>query len=658
MISDLHQRARRSPAGAAAAPKDVRTTAGGWRWAAQAVAALAMLSGCNRQAALPAAAGNRPNALVVCIDALRADRLGLYGASPSPSPALDALARDSIVFTDATSVASWTKPSVPSILTGLYPDEHGVFDNAHSQVDSLSPNQPTLATLIEERGWRTAAFVENEQLLRRLSGLDRGFSVYVDEAGRPPEIADRFLNWSGHDPTRPWFAYLHFLDPHFPYAPDDFLFDEDEDARLRLRLAQWDFRGEFWWLLRDRVNTHAMSLDEEALDDLDRLYRLEISEVDAVVGRMLAALALDGTLDRTLVVVTADHGEGFLERGRIDHGYGPYRELLHVPLIVRLPGRAHAGARSDVLAQNLDVAATVLDVLGLPAPPAWSSRSLVAAIESPSTMRTLALAQERHGHSLQVAARDARFTYVRSELTPEAGRRHASFPASAVPGTRVRAHGIFDGKRFVAGSIKRLAPGDPDIEMEGPIESIDADARSVRLFGIPVIVGDGVSDGERGLVTLADLAVARHVRVHGAVEDGRFEPTKIELVDRGPIEIEGVVRGVAATAGDDGDGAIDLGGIEFLVDPKVRWSDFPDKPAGRHARPAAPASPRIVEELYDRRADPAELTNVATTRQEELTRLRGLGEAARGALRPRGDSGSAPLDHDARERLRALGYVE
>ncbi len=618
-------------------------------------AAVAFAAACSDPAVPTATGPGRPNVLVVCIDALRADRLGAYGASPSPSPALDALAKDSILFTNARSVASWTKPSVPSILTGLYPDEHGVLDNSGWHVDTLSPDKATLAAMLRENGWRTGAFVENDQLLRRLSGLDSGFSTYLDGAGRPPEIADRFLNWIGRDTGAPWFAYLHFLDPHLPYTPDDFLIDDDEAQRLRTRIALWDMRGEFWWLLRERVNSGAMRLDEQAVADLDRLYRLEIREVDGVLGRLLGALDRDGLLERTLVIVTADHGEGFFERGRIDHGYGPYRELLHVPLLVRLPGRAHGGTRSDVLAQNVDVAATVLDVLDLPAPPSWSSRSLVAAAQDPATMRRLALSQERHGHSTQLAATDGRFTYVRSETTPDLRHSTVAAPRSAAPGVRVRVRGLFDGERFVSGYVKRATQGDPDLEVAGPVEQVDAAARTVRVLGRTVVVGDGVDDGDDGLATIPELRPGKHVRVHGEPGDGVLRPTKIELAGHGPVEVEGVIRGVSAAGADL---VIDVGGVAVCVSAKSRWSGFPDAPVDLVEASSDAAAAVVIEELFDRESDPAELRDVAASQPAELARLRGLAEQARAALGPAAPSLRSDLDDDTRERLRALGYVE
>lgn len=623
-------------------------------------------TGCRRDEPLA-----RPNVLVVCIDALRADRLGLHGASPSPSPVLDALARDSVVFENATSVASWTKPSVPSILTGLYPQEHGVLDNSSKQVDTLPADTVTLARTLRDSGYRTGAFVENDQLLGRLSGLDNGFSVYLDEAGRPPEIVDRFLTWTQQESGAPWFAYLHFLDPHFPYTPDEFTFAGDEAARLRVRIQHWDLRSEYWWMLRRRVNEGSMRLDDDAVADLDRLYRLEIQAVDASIGRMLNQLQTERVLDRTMVIVTADHGEGFLERGLLDHGYGPYQELLHVPLVVRMPGGESGGTQSSVLAQNVDIAATVLARVGLPVPTTWTSVSLLPALRgSREEARAVALAQEEHGRWKLLAARDQRYSYVRSEEAAKPPRPHAVVPASATAGTRIRVRGIYDDSRLVAGYVKWLEPRDPDTEILGPVDGIDVAARTIRLLGVTVMIGDGVpvsigdgvpggsDDSNDAMVTMATVRPGELLRAHGSLRDGLFAATKIDRVEKQSIEIEGIVRSIEVLA--DGDARIDLGDVVVLVDPRARWSEFP----GKQPPPTVPVAARkdtgVTEQLFDRRVDPGERHDIAAVNPPELARMRDLAERATSSLQAGkgGEPQGATLDDETRERLRAMGYVE
>lgn len=599
--------------------------------------------------------------LLICIDALRADRLGVYGASPSPSPSLDAFARDAVVFDNATSVASWTKPSVPSLLSGLYPREHGVFDNSGGRADVLAAAVVPLAETLQRSGWQTAAFVENDQLERGMSGLDRGFDLYFDKAGRAPEIVDRFLSWSGMQQKRPWFAYLHILDPHFPYAPDDFTFEDTDASRLRMRVVQWDFRGDQWWLLRERVNEGSMQLEEEARRDLDLLYRLEIAAVDAAVGRMFRLLGEGGLLDRTLVFVTADHGEGFLEHGRIDHGYGPYQELLHVPLLMRMPRAAHAGTRTSALVQNVDIAPTVLAALGIAPSQRVSSVSLLPLADGTQReVRSHAVAEERHGHWSLVGIRDRDYSYVRSQGAVIEDRTRFKMPASAAPGTRLRARGIFDGSRFIAGTVRRLEPGDTDTEIQGPLEAFDPVSRTARLLGHEVFFAEETAAKHRGdaaALSVASLQSGQTVRVHGTRRDTVFVPTRTEDARDKPIEIEGVIRAVEIRR--NGDLRIDLGDTSVVVDPAATWNDFSGLEESVDSADA-PANDVVVEKVFDRRVDPAEQHDISRSRPAELVRMRAMADRALESLRPASsqDVGSTPLDESSRQRLRALGYVE
>jgi arylsulfatase A-like enzyme len=620
----------------------------GWAWALLVTLALV---GCGET---DDGTERRPNILVVCIDALRADRLGAYGGDPGTSPSLDALARDAVVFTNATSVSSWTKSAVPSILTGLYPAEHGVFDNSGDHSDVLAADTPTLAGMFAANGYGTAAFVENDQLLREVSGLDPGFSLYFDEAGTPAELAARFLAWS--ESRKPWFSYLHFLDPHFPYVPDAFTFEPHEAPRLLVRMAHWDLRGDLWWMLRERVNEGSTTIDASALADLERLYHLEIRSVDAIIGRMLAELDRRRELEETLVVVTADHGEGFLERGRIDHGYGPFRELVHVPLLIRFPRREHAGRRVDGLVQNLDIAATVLDRAGISPPARFSSTSLLPVLlDGGRDARTAVLTQERHGSQVAMSARDARFTYIREERTAVEQPRRPSSPPSRVVGSRIRASGIFDETRLVAGSLRLLASGDPDVEVQGPIEHLDEAGGSAKVLGLPVVLGDEVGESTGG------LRVGQLVRLHGELRNDAFIARKVERIANDSIEIEGVVRGIRAVG--NGDTEIDLGGVQLLADRRAQWRDFPDdatRGTESPSREVAPAAAPVIERLYDRVADPGETRNIAAEQPAELARMQELLRSLTEPLHGRGtaSSGRATLSHETRERLRALGYVE
>jgi arylsulfatase A-like enzyme/Tfp pilus assembly protein PilF len=280
--------------------------------------------------AIALAALPRGNVVLVTIDTLRADHVGAYGASPGSTPALDALAAEGLRFESAISPVPLTRPAHASLLTGLYPPEHGIHDNLPATLD---PSIPTLATRLKAAGYHTAAFV-GSFLLGKGSGLEAGFDVFGDGsiagAGdrigaeaerRAEEVAAEALEYLS-TARAPFFLWVHFYDPHAPYDPP----------------AAFSGKG----------------------------YSGEIAYADSQVGRLAGALRTRGLLDSTLVVVTADHGEGLGDHGEDEHGVLVYEETLHVPLIVRGPGIA-AGRVEHELVSLVDVAPFLLEA-SFPAP--------------------------------------------------------------------------------------------------------------------------------------------------------------------------------------------------------------------------------------------------------------------------------------------------
>ena len=293
----------------------------------------------------------RPNVLLISVDTLRADRLGCYGGRV-PTPEMDALARRGARFPVAVAHAPLTAPSHASLLTGLLPPRHGVRDNGAF----VLPEGPlTLAQAFAGAGWRTAAFVSGFPLDRRF-GFGRGFERFDDRLPRGQDArraehverrgdatADAFLAWLAGLPTgreaAPWLAFVHFFDPHAPYeAPGD----------LAARAGG--------------------------------AYEGEVAFVDAQVGRLLAALLARGESERTLVLLTSDHGESLGEHGERTHGVFVYDSTLRVPLLVAGPG-VSAGATPAAVARGVDVLPTLLDLAGLPAPAGLDGRSLRPALE-------------------------------------------------------------------------------------------------------------------------------------------------------------------------------------------------------------------------------------------------------------------------------------
>ncbi|MFT5289977.1 MAG: choline-sulfatase, partial [Planctomycetota bacterium] len=249
------------------------------------------------------------NVILICWDTVRADHLGPYGYSLRPTtPALDALATRSTVFTDASATAGWTKPSVPSILTGLMPAEHGVFEGSASfelgkTTDVLPESAVTLAEVFQGRGFRTAAFVKNAQL-RPGNGFEQGFETYRDEVGDARDIRWAGLDWlDSLQPEDSFFLYLHALDAHWPYAiPDAAAKRFVELERVRM------FQEKSFKEIVDRIQDGEREFSADERNDLLALYDGAISYLDQQLGFLIEGLALRGLEEDTVIVLVSDHG--------------------------------------------------------------------------------------------------------------------------------------------------------------------------------------------------------------------------------------------------------------------------------------------------------------------------------------------------------------
>jgi len=284
------------------------------------------------------------NVILLTLDTTRADHLGLYGHAAASTPILDRLGREGVVFDDAITVAPLTLPSHTSIMTGLFPPRHGVRDNGTFYLDDRFT---TLAEQLHDAGYRTAAFVA-AAVLEKKYGLGQGFEVYDEDfsrggtrreflfAERPADqVLEAALPWLEATPG-PFFAWLHFYDPHAEYQPPP-PFDE---------------------------RFH------------DSPYDGEIAFVDQTIGRLVDRLAVRGILDDSFLVVVADHGESLGEHGEQTHGVFIYDATVRVPLLVRGPGLP-SGRRVAALVRTVDLMPTILELVGLAAPDGIDGRSLV-----------------------------------------------------------------------------------------------------------------------------------------------------------------------------------------------------------------------------------------------------------------------------------------
>lgn len=307
---------------------------------------------------------NAPNIILISIDSLRADHLHSYGYGRATSPNIDAIAREGVVFENAIAPTSWTLPSHATLLTGLAPERHGVIN----QNRRIGATVKTLAQRLHERGYDTAGFVSG-LYLDGMYGFSRGFDTYDDysllhlshrrsrELVSAPTILGLAQNWltkwQSSSAHAPFFLFLHFWDVHYDYvppAPFDRRFDPAYDGEMT------------GWTNSPRY--HA-GMPKEDLEHLIALYDGEIAWTDAHIGRLMTALQRMGIDNNTIVVITSDHGEEFLDHGGRNHQNTLYDEVLHVPLIVRDPRAPGGGRRVREQVRLADVAPTLLSLAGL-----------------------------------------------------------------------------------------------------------------------------------------------------------------------------------------------------------------------------------------------------------------------------------------------------
>lgn len=312
-----------------------------------------------------------PNVLLVVVDTLRADRLGCHGSRAELTPSIDALAEEGVVFLNAQAHAPWTLASFASIFTSKLPTEHG----AGGQIGSfrtLSEDHLTLAEWLTDEGYETGC-VTNVPFLSDDFGTLQGFShrdVAIHhsnvEMRDATESTDAALAWldDREQADAPWMLFLHYFDPHAVYAPPA--------EYRRKHAAEEDRNGAWTFGTRSQMmalRRGELVLSENVVRRAEKLYDGEVAYTDHEFGRLIDTLRERGELDNTIVVLTADHGEEFLEHGGFEHGHSLYEELTHVPWVLWFPDRVEP-ARIEAPVSHLDLAPTLGGLLefGIPAP--------------------------------------------------------------------------------------------------------------------------------------------------------------------------------------------------------------------------------------------------------------------------------------------------
>jgi len=337
------------------------------------------------RAAKAATGGERPkieNVIVVLIDTLRADKLSPYnGESRVKTPGLQTFLRHAAVMLNARTQENWTKPSVATLLSSLLPWEHNA-----TKGESKVPNSvELLPELLRKRGYYTGSFIANGYVSDKF-GFKQGWHTYrnyIREGRRSKAqyVRADVLEWLDERPKdKPFFLYMHTIDPHVPYKPPhSFVSAYDTDDYS----GPVDFRATS--SLLEKVKIGSVKLNKRDKRRLMALYDAEISYHDVHFAAVMEGLEKRGLSDNTMVIITSDHGEEFWDHGSVGHGHSVYDELLHVPLIVKIPGVTHGAMKLDDAVGLVDIMPTILEALGQEVPEHLTGESFLPQLKgSPS----------------------------------------------------------------------------------------------------------------------------------------------------------------------------------------------------------------------------------------------------------------------------------
>jgi arylsulfatase len=353
--------------------------------------------------------------ILITVDTLRADYLSSYGHARILTPSFDRLASGGILFKQAIAQSSTTTPSHASIMSSLYLQDHNVYTN----FEALGNSPRTLAEIMAGRGFNTYAIVNMSHLNPEVSNLAQGFNVYVRSGNmrRAAPTIDKAVDWLEKNGEQPFFMWIHFLDCHTPYSPpppyDRFYYDDDERDPGKRSLAK------IWHFLPTHMTDHPFfQAWLEGITDSDWVmaqYQGAVTYADDEFGRLLDRLEEMGLLERTAVILTADHGESLGEHDIYYTHAGLYEQTIHVPLITYFPGAGRQGVQVREVVESIDIYPTVLEYFGIPIPKGIRGRSLWPLIRGEVQPERVAMS-EHAGRNLVVLRTD-RYKYIKQLRT-------------------------------------------------------------------------------------------------------------------------------------------------------------------------------------------------------------------------------------------------
>ncbi|MFC1849831.1 sulfatase [candidate division CSSED10-310 bacterium] len=331
-----------------------------------------------------------PNIVLISIDTLRADHSSLYGYPKSTTPTLDRLGKESAWFGQAITPAPWTLPAHMSVMTGLPASIHRVQKGKDSLPNSVS----TLAEVLQKSGYQTAAFVSHVMVGKKY-GFARGFQHFVEKIrnNRAHDVSERAIKWLESAPQEPFFLFIHYFDPHWPFFPPQ------EYAQMFGSGLEHEQCGKFKFLKKYSNPDNLMTA--EILHHLTALYDGEIRYTDLNIDRVVHRLQSLNLLDKTVIVVFSDHGEELQERGSFGHGHSFFPEVINVLLLVRYPAKIPANTKISEIVSISDIPATLAACAGIQIPAqfvdrSWNLLELLQHDSKPES-RTILLESTRRG---------------------------------------------------------------------------------------------------------------------------------------------------------------------------------------------------------------------------------------------------------------------
>jgi arylsulfatase A-like enzyme len=390
----------------------------------------------------PPVPGPGPNVILISLDTVRRDAVGVYHETdgPSPTPNIDLFAAGCVRFDDVWAPTPFTLPSHMTIFTGLHPEVHGV--DKRTQV--LDPGIPTVAELAAARGYATLGLVSNIWM-KGAFGFDRGFDHYetipfgLTYAARINHRLFELLDGSDLE-DRPLFLFLHYIDAHSDYqkgGSNTLPYYSSPELLAELGVspestAFCDPDGNCGTAFLTAANSSGRPIDEATIRMLHELYLAGVRALDAEIGKLLQGLGDRGLLENSLVIITSDHGEEFREHGRFVHAQ-PFVESLAVPLLVRFPGGAHGGRVVSRPVELADLMPSMLVAMGAEPPAYLPSHDLLSGVEAQGESRPVSILGRDKNRRRRFSLRSAEYTLVVDLATGD----KALFDRTADPGETI-----------------------------------------------------------------------------------------------------------------------------------------------------------------------------------------------------------------------------